>query len=246
MTVCTPDLLERAIAGRLAGTLTVPPDEREQWQVRFLARDAAHDGVWVEPIDDSRRPLDSVIARGLPVQVALCLDHARHAFRTQVVRRNKHFWLTQSMMFQALLLRGPIEPFPAERRAHPRYQVPDGSHIFAQILPRGSASTAAALFPVRVRPWDASATGLSFICPRENAVMGLKPNDTLDVLLNYRGRTIRAAASVRFTRFLTERVIKTGVRLIQPSMDPSSQENYHFFLTEVIRLARPRVGVTVR
>lgn len=237
MTVCSTDLLERVIAGRLAGTLTVPPDEREQWQVRFLAYDAAREGVWVEPINDARRPLDPFIAAGTPVRVAICLDHARHAFDTRIVRRNKHFWLTESMMFNAIQLRGPVELYPAERRAHARFQVPDGSHVFAQITPEGS------MFPVRVRPWDAGAGGVSFICPRENAVMGLKPDAKVQLLLNYRGRTIRAAGTVRFNRFITERVIKTGVALDASSMDDSDRQNFSLFLGEVVRLARPRLGV---
>ena len=49
--------------------------------------------------------------RGATVEVALCLDHTRHAFRSQVIRRNKHFWLSETMMFNALLLKGPPQLF---------------------------------------------------------------------------------------------------------------------------------------
>ena len=90
------------------------------------------------------------------------------------------------------------------------------------------------MFPVRVRPWDASAGGISFICPRENAVMGLKPDAKVQLLLNYRGRTVRAAGTVRFNRFITERVIKTGVALIPSSMEDADRQNFSIFLGEIV------------
>jgi c-di-GMP-binding flagellar brake protein YcgR len=228
-----PDLLDRAVTGRLAGALAVPTDSRQQWQVRFLAREPIQGGIWVEPLGDSQAPLDSVIARGLPVEVALCQNHARHAFRTTIVRRNKHFWLSETMMFNALLLKGPVQLFPAERRANPRYQVPDGSHILAQIQCPGSFT------PLLVRPWDLSAGGASFLCPRESTVTALKPDDVLQLKITHRAQHIAAKASVRFTRFLTDRIIKTGVRFDPDSIDPSSAHHLRCFLTDLQRLARP-------
>jgi c-di-GMP-binding flagellar brake protein YcgR len=228
-----PDLLDRAVTGRLAGALAVPTDSRQQWQVRFLAREPIQGGIWVEPLGDSQAPLDSVIARGLPVEVALCQNHARHAFRTTIVRRNKHFWLSETMMFNALLLKGPVQLFPAERRANPRYQVPDGSHILAEIHCPGSFT------PVRVRPWDLSAGGASFLCPRESTVTALKPGDTLKLKITHRNQSISAEGPVRFTRFLTDRIIKTGLHFDPASLDGSSQHNLHTFLTDLQRLTRP-------
>jgi hypothetical protein len=177
-----------------------------------------------------------VIARGGMVEVAFCLNHTRHAFRTQIVRRNKHFWLTETMLFNALLLRGPVEVYPAERRAHARFQVPDGSQIFAQV------SCPGALFPVNVRPWDLSASGISFMCPRENVVMALKPGNVIDLKLIYRGRPISSKASVRFSRFITERVIKTGAQFDSESMDLESRDHLQFFLADMVRLVRPEMA----
>jgi hypothetical protein len=236
MTSCIPDLLERALNTRLAGSLTVVSDSRQQWQVKLLARDSVHEGIWVEPLGESQRSLDPVIARGGLVEVAFCLKHTRHAFRTQIVRRNKHFWLTETMLFNALLLRGPVEVYPAERRAHPRYQVPDGSQIFAQVGCPG------ALFPVNVKPWDLSAGGMSFMCPRENEIMALKPGNLIDLKLVYRGRPIVCKASIRFSRFITERVIKTGAQFVSEAMESESQDHLRFFLADMVRLVRPEMA----
>jgi c-di-GMP-binding flagellar brake protein YcgR len=230
-----PDLLDRAVTGRLAGTLCVPGDVKQQWPVRFLAHEPVHNGVWVEPLGESQASLDALIARGATVEVAVCQNHTRQAFRTTIVRRNKHFWLTETMMFNALLLRGPVQLFPAERRAHVRYQVPDGSHIVAQIQCPG------AFTPIRLTPWDISSGGVSFLCPREAAVTALKPNDTVQLKIMARGRTIVGRATVRFSRFLTDRVIKAGLKFLPDSMEESSKHQLDQFIADVQRLARPNL-----
>jgi len=228
-----PDLLDRAVTGRLAGTMCLPGDARQQWPVRLLAHEPVHNGIWVEPLGETQSALDAVIARGAMVEIALCQNHTRQAFRTTIVRRNKHFWLSETMMFNALLLRGPVQLFSAERRAHMRYQVPDGSHIVAHIHCPG------AFTPIRVTPWDISSGGVSFLCPREAAVTALKPEDTVQLKIMARGRTIAARANVRFSRFLTDRVIKAGLKFLPDSMEESSKHQLDQFIADVQRLARP-------
>jgi hypothetical protein len=227
------EILDRATTGRMAGVLSVPPDERRQWQVRFLAGDDEYEGVWVEPVDEAKQPLDTLIASGCTVQVAICLDHRRFAFRSSIVRRNKHFWLTESMMFKALLLRGPIELFEADRRRHRRYLLPDANNIFAQI------TCPTSLCPLRVKAWDLSEGGVSFLCPRDQAAMRLGLDDSIDFTINYRGRTAAGRGVVRFSRFLTDRVLKIGVQFDHDSISEPSQQNLQHLLTDAARLARP-------
>jgi len=228
-----PSLLDRAITGRLAGTVCVPADPKQQWPVRFLSHEPVHNGVWIEALGDSQSPLDSVIAGGAQVEIALCHNHTRHAFRTTIVRRNRHFWLTETMMFNALLLRGPVQLYPAERRAHVRYQVPDGSHIVSTILCPNSFT------PTRVTPWDICPSGVSFLCPREAAVTSLKAEDVVALKISTRGKSIAAKAAVRFSRFLTDRVIKVGVSLQPASVDESSRDHLVSFISDLQKLARP-------
>ena len=228
-----PSLLDRAITGRAPGTLSLPADPKHQWPVRFLSHEPVHNGIWVEPLGDSQSAIDSVIASGSLVEIALCQNHTRHAFRTTIVRRNKHFWLTEMMMFNALLLRGPVQLYPAERRAHLRYQVPDHSHtVCALICPN-------AFTPTRVTPWDICPAGVSFLCPRETAVTALKPDDTLTVKITTRGKSISAKAVVRFSRFLTDRVIKVGMRFHPASIDQPSHDHLVSFISDLQKLARP-------
>src|SRR5579863_10324772 len=110
-------ILDRVIDGHMPAALTVPPDESRQWPLRFLANEEEHEGVWVEPLNGSGRLLDPLIASGSSVQVAICIDRSRFAFNTSILRRIKHFWLTESTVVEAVLLSGPFELFAADRRS---------------------------------------------------------------------------------------------------------------------------------
>ena len=227
------DHLDRAITGRLSGVLSAPADARHQWVVRFLAHEPVHNGIWIESLGENQSALDAIIAAGSKVEVALCQNHRRHAFSTTIVRRNKHFWLAETMMFNALLLRGPVQLYPADRRAHVRYQVPHGSHIVSTILCPGGFT------PVRVTPWDICPAGVSFVCPRETAVTALKPDDALGLKITTRGRAIDAKATVRFSRFLTDRVIKVGLEFQAGMMEETSKQQLNSFIADLQRLVRP-------
>ncbi|HSZ55078.1 MAG TPA: hypothetical protein VK797_05425 [Tepidisphaeraceae bacterium] len=234
MVSCGYEVLDRAIAGRMGGVLTAPADAQPEWQVRFLAYDAELEGIWVEPLDESCQPLDPLIAAGSQVQAAIGIDHNRYAFSTRIDRREMHFWLTESTMVEAILLGGPIELFVAERRACPRYLVPDTSGTLAQLTFRS------ALTPLRVRPWDISAGGVSFLCPRDAAALKLKRDDLVSFTLNHRGGAIAGKANVRFTRLLSDRVLKFGAKFIPDSLDAASQKSLGLFLADMARLARSR------
>jgi hypothetical protein len=234
MVATVEHILDRAIAGRMTGTLTSSIDPAP-WQARLLARAPEHDGLWIHPADETaKHSLDAVIAQGAPVELAIAIDHARYALRSQIIRRDRHFWLTQEFMYSAILLRGPAELMPAERRAHPRFRVPDGSSTFAQV------SCGAAIFPIRVRPWDVGGGGISFLCPRDPNILKLRSNENLNFVISYRGRTIAGAGIVRFNRMLTERVMKIGVKFRPDSIDTLSSGNLRYLLDDVARLERAR------
>ena len=234
MTSCGYDVLDRAIAGRVSGVLSAGDDARQQWPIRFLAYDGQYDGIWVEPLDESHLPLDALISTAAAAQAAIGIDRNRYAFSTRIERREMHFWLTESTTVEAVLLGGPIELYVADRRAHPRFLVPDNSGTFAQLMLRLSLS------PLRVQPWDISAGGVSFLCPRDRAALKLKSDDIISFTLTHRGGTIAAKASVRFTRLLSDRVLKFGARFLLDSFDQSSQKSLTVCLSDMERLARPR------
>jgi hypothetical protein len=228
------DILDRAIGGRLLGSLRAD-SEPTPWEVRILMRAVDQDGLWVQPIDETpKHSLDAMIARGAPVELSVAIAHKRFAARSQIVQRDRHFWLTEELMFNAVLLRGPVEMKSAERRASPRFRVPDDSSTFAQIACGDS------LFPIRIRPWDVSTGGISFLCPREPGILKLQSNDDLNFVVSYRGRTVAGGGNVRFTRMLTERVVKIGLKFHGGSMDTLSGNNLGYMLDDVARRDRAR------
>ena len=234
MTGVTEDILDRAITGRLLGSLSAGPAS-PPWEIRFLVRGTEADGLWVHPTDESaKHSLDPIIERGSPVEISFGMDHHRYAAKSQIIRRDRHFWFTEELMFSAILLRGPIEFKPTERRAHARFRVPDGTSTFAQITCGG------ALFPLRVRPWDVSAGGISFLCPRDSSVLKLRRDDGLNFVISYRGRTIAGGGVARFTRMLTERVVKIGLQFQPGTIDTLSSDNLRYLLEDVARLERAR------
>jgi len=234
MLASVDEILDRAIKTRLIATLS-GQGEATPWQARLLSTDKDSGGLWIHPIDETaKHSLDGVIARGAPVEVAVADNHERLSARSSIVRRNRHFWLTQELMYNAVLLRGPIEFQPAERRAHPRFRVPDGTSTFAQI------TSADAIFALRVRPWDVSNGGISFLCPRDPSILKLKADSKLNFVLSYRGRTVAGTGNVRFTRLLTERVVKIGVKIHSDSIDAVSGENLHYLIDDVARIERAR------
>ena len=105
-----------------------------------------------------------------------------------------------------------------------------------------SACGGSALFSplLRVRPWDLSAGGISFLCPRDASVLKLRANDPLNFVISYRGRTIAGGGTARFTRMLTERIVKVGVQFQADTIDTLSGDNLHYLLDDVARLERAR------
>lgn len=234
MTAVKQDILDRAIAARLIGSLTSAIDPTP-WPVRLLVRGVESEGLWLHPVEETgKHSLNATIAAGAAVELTVAMEHVRFAAKSQIIKRDRHFWLTQEMMFSAILLRGPVELKAVERRAHPRYRVPDGTSTFAQITCGGS------IFPLRVRPWDLSAGGISFLCPRDATVLKLRQDDGLNFVISYRGRTIAGSGITRFTRMLTERVVKVGLQFQPDSIDTLSSENLRYLLDDVARLERSR------
>lgn len=230
MTIVRSDVLDRAVAERLTAVMWVPGETDREWQVRLAANAQDGEGIWVQPLDDPDRVLDDFIAHGCEMKVALGFERKRYVFLTQILKRNKHHWLNQATMIEALLLRYPAEVGIEDRRAHPRLLVPDGTNVQAGII------CGNAMLPLQVKPWDVSAGGISFLCPREQNVIGMKRGDRFSFTLGYRDRKIAGSALMCFSRMLSPKVVKIGVQFIQESMDDASHEGLDYLLSELSRL----------
>ena len=240
MTDCRSEALDRAIAERSTVNLLNPSDAEHPWQVRLLA--SADDGgedeagsVWAQPLDHGgATALEPFIASGDELHLSVARDRQRRFFRTQAVRRKKHYWVDEAMVVDAVLLAPPTEIAVEERRAHLRFSVPDGSSISAQLI------CPSAIFPLQARPWDLSEGGAAFLCPREQVLLGMSCGERMAFVISFQGRKVAGAAVLRFSKVLSSHAVRIGVQFDPASMDAISQENLKFLLDDLARLERLR------
>jgi hypothetical protein len=235
MTVTDHDVLERIARERREATVSIVDRPGAVWQVRFVAISNQEAGVWAQPTLSHWTEINYAMANGCEVEVAVSIERVRHTFRTTIARRDQRLWINDTFAVDAFLLRAPRDIRVEERRAQARYMVPDGGTIFAQLTrPANERPT------VEVRPWDLSATGAGFVCPYDQHLLRMKPGDTLDVLIHYRGKNINTPAEVCFSRALSGRVLKLGVRFKPDGMDEASAANLRELLDDLTRLASLR------
>ena len=235
MTATEQDVLERMVRERREATVSITDRPGAVWQVRFVALASDEAGVWAQPVQSHWSEINFAIAGGLQVDVSVSLDRVRHTFRTTIARRDQQLWVNEKFTVDAFLLRAPREIRVEERRTAPRYMVPDGGTIFAQLTRPTDAHAS-----VEARPWDLSASGAGFVCPYDASLLRMQPGDSLDVLIHYRGRNINTPAEVCFSRALSGRVLKLGVRFKTSGMDEASAANLRELLDDLTRLASLR------
>ena len=238
MTKSGNEVIRRAMNERLIATLSAPGAPAGPWQVRFLPVAAEEGGTWVQPIDEKNSQLNAHISAATDMHVAFNLDHTRYGFRTSIARRDKHLWVTEKMMVEALLLRETEDVRIEERRAHRRLQVPDGCAVVADMHRRGVPAPQI----LRVKLWDISPAGAGFICPFRTWIGSIQPGEVLQVTMSFGRSRITAGWAVRFSRILSNRTVKVGGQLQRDSIDRSSRAALEELLEEVHQLELRRHG----
>jgi len=237
MTGCQTDLLDRAIAGRLEGALAAVAEPGRTWVVKLLARASEADGggVWVQPIDDKRRELDKLIAAATPVEVAWPADNSRAVCNTAVLRRNKHYWLNDEVMLEAVLLAAPVDVRNEERRASPRLPVPDGCNLRAQLFRQSTTVPTANWLEIHAKLWNLSLGGACFMHPFEHALLAMKSGDPLKLVLHFRDKKTPLPARLVSVQSISSRIVKLGVQFEQSGFDPTARAELETVLAELTR-----------
>ena len=228
MTTCLPEVLDKVVKERVAAVLSLPGDPTRQWPIRFLAVESDQ-GLWVQVTDERCGSLNPFVAAETELQVHIHLERQRYTFRTPALRRNKHYWLNESVMLDALLLQMPAEVTTDDRRARARLLVPDSSSAFAQIICPSSPA-------IQVKPWDISASGASFLCSYNPVLAAIKPGQQVGFVINYHSRKFSGSGTVCMTRPLTGRVTKMGIQFVEDSLDATAKQALEFLLGELSRL----------
>src|SRR5437764_5181844 len=136
----SPDVLEQALAGRLMATIAIRrDDQRREWKVRLLRAEGHEQGIWAQPTA-ANYTKSNPPEIGAEIEVAFHLGHTRTCFQSVLLKHDKHFWLNEQIMLEAVMLQWPQQILDGERRRHPRYASTDDSRVFAKVWVTGGGA----------------------------------------------------------------------------------------------------------
>jgi len=207
------DLLRRAGGEKLNASIAfASADKPRQCNVRFLklSPDPAP-GIWAQPMDEKRSEMDHPISNGAEVEISYTQGHQRWRFRTRILKRDKHFWLTDTVSMEALLLKWPAALEDGERRAHVRYPSGDDSRVLAQLV-RSSQWAPNSDREVRVKLWNLSRGGAGFVTPLNSTLMALPPGEPFNVIITHDGKRLEIPAKLVSNRIPSGNTLKFGVQ----------------------------------
>jgi hypothetical protein len=191
--VCETDALPAGIAEHLIATVCAADAPAVEWKLRLLKADAEESGFWAQPVE--RLGASKLLPpSGSAVKVAIHPDHNRLCFDSILLRHDKHYWLTEQVMLEAVLLKWPDQIQAQERRAQQRYPVSDDCRLHAQMcVTEGGAFGIKA--PARLI--DLSRSGAGLALPVRSELRHVQPGQTLRVEIHYIKGTLSIPA--RFT-----------------------------------------------
>ena len=206
----SPDLLEQALAGRLMATIAIQQgSQRREWKVRLLRAEGDEQGIWAQPTA-ANYAKSTPPEIGSEVEVAFHLGHTRTCFQSVLLRHDKHFWLNEQIMLEAVMLQWPQQIQDGERRRHPRYASTDDSRVFAKVWVTGGGAFGVDI-PARLR--DMSLGGAGFIAPLRHELRGVRAGEPIRIEINQLGREIEIPAFfTEHTAVVGNNTFKFGVR----------------------------------
>ena len=190
---CETDALPRWIQEHLVATVCAADAPAVEWKLRLLKRDDKEGGFWAQPVE--RLGASKSLPRPQSaVKVAIHPNYNRLCFDSILLRHDKHFWLTEQVMMEAVLFTWPRCIEAEERRAKPRYSVSDDCRLYAEIcVTEGGAfgiKTAARLL-------DLSEAGAGLALPLRSELRHAQPKQTVRVEIRHLGGNLVIPA--RFT-----------------------------------------------
>lgn len=207
------ELLRRAVGEKLSASIAfASANKPRQCNLRFLKLSPdPTPGIWAQPMDEKRSEMDFPISSGADVEVSYTHGHQRWRFHTRILKRDRHFWLTDTVCVEALLLKWPAALEDGERRAHVRYLIGDDSRVLAQLV-RSSQWAPNADREVRVKLWNLSLGGAGFVTPLNTTLMALPPGEPFNVIITHDGKRLEVPARLVSNRVPSGNTLKFGVQ----------------------------------
>lgn len=209
------ELLARAVRRNTPVTVTASIDEKEHACEAKLVATRTH-GLWAQPSAGSRAPLQRAIQDQAPVRVLFTMDGRRMAFNTRLLKLDRHCWLNDQMMIEAVQLDEPERVDQVEQREHPRALVSDSADLRGTLyrLPRPhiEKSKAPAALAMPAKLWDLGRGGVSFVCAYERTISDqLYARMPMCIALEFRGKKLLLDGELRYHRQMNSRMLRIGL-----------------------------------
>ena len=222
-------------AADIAGVLARAITDKSKFQLQamidgkpraFAARavkleGAGDDGFWIHLIE-SPDSATNALARPRPaLSIACCVTRVRYSFQTTIERRERHFWIDDRVMLDALLLATPAELKQLDGRRERRTEVGDGSGISAQLfrfapwcLPGTKRHQ---IIPIRAALRDLSARGAGFIGSFDRKLNELRPNQPLGCCIDFRNTKLCLLATLIRVTEISARTMQIAIEFCRPA-----------------------------
>ncbi|HEV2296532.1 MAG TPA: hypothetical protein VGR35_22000 [Tepidisphaeraceae bacterium] len=236
MVATIDDILKRAVHEKSGLRLTALGGTQSTHAARALEWSEAPspEGLWVHLPDAD----ENTIARfgtALPaVSVTFAFEGTRYQFDSNVLSRNRRFWINDTVMVDALLVAAPPQVRRIEERRKPRLPVSETSGISAQLIRLCKSASAipdrSALVPVEAKLQDLSLVGAGFVCAPDRTLLAAQRGERLACVIDFRGRKIVLVASLA-------RVVSVSSRAMRVGVDFAAHENEKAMAGKLAELA---------
>lgn len=216
-TVADVGLLERAAAKSVPVRLTAVVGGQERTYrarvVKVVGVDGA-DGFWVNLLDRRAAATDALEREQPECRGTFALDQARFTFLARVVRRDRHLWVNDRVMFDALLLAPARDLRRVDQRDAQRLAVTESSGVGGELCrvvfdPLSTTQTKAV--PIAGALQDLSADGAGFICRANRHLTESGPDEPMRCAIQFRGRSFALAARLAQVSVISHRTTRAGV-----------------------------------
>lgn len=220
MSVAQADILTDAITQRVTAALSVPTTApARQWEVKLLSESRGSEpaGLWVQTPKAPQSELEALVAGHMLVEVAFTNGPVKAKFRSVIAKRDKHFWLTERFMFDALLLESVSDLSAVSRQASTRLLVSAGTRVFAQVFRMIPGPQGEKLGPaINAKLWDLGHEDASFIHPFDKTLLAIPEGTPLRIILHFFGGKLALAAKLTFNEIVSTKIVKFGARFDPP------------------------------
>jgi hypothetical protein len=204
--------LERAIGERHPVTLSVDTGTGAVVEiVGKLLSGGEDDGIWIQTKPEDGRTLERWTTGKVSLQASFSDDDHLTTFETALEKRDRHYWINDQMMVDAVRVRWPEELASAEKRRAKRYRVGDSvGGVYGKLFTRDPSGVPKEVPHASL--WDFGMGGASFVCSVDKKLMATQKGEGFVVVVQFRGQRIMLPARFTYARAFSSKTLRVGVQ----------------------------------